>query len=57
MSMFSVFRERNEAIISTNKNKIMKWKKNKWIFKSKIIKLKNIVVNKLSNRIISIGHN
>ena len=55
--MFSVFRERNEAIISTNKNKIMKWKKNKWIFKSKIIKLKNIVVNKLSNRIISIGHN
>ena len=52
--MFSVFRERNEGILSTNKNKIMKWKKNKWIFKSKIIKLKNTVANKFSNRIISL---
>lgn len=40
--MFRVFKEINEEIISTNKDKIMKCK---WIFlKNEIIKLKTTVV-------------
>lgn len=48
ISMFRVFKDINERLTSTNK-KIMKCKKNKWIFFNSNIKLKNIVVDLINS--------